>query len=128
MNAELFGRHSRSGDAVRYLLEGNITRIVWLAMIGFFVDAEGREATIIGRPEPFLVLGVRGGNQLITYFLRRFRSWALCHDAADISHLGSPVGVVPQVLADQLVGCLSIAFAGHLHLKIAGVELEQMLQ
>jgi hypothetical protein len=109
MNAELFGCHFCSGDAVRYLLEGNITGIVWVAMIGFLVDAERREAAIIGRPEPLLVNVFRGSNQLITYFLCRFWSWALRHDAANISHLGNPIGVVPQVLSDQLVGCLSIA-------------------
>ena len=49
-------------------------------------------------------------------------------DAANISHLRDPIGVIPQVFADQLIGGLSVALAGHFQLEIAGVELEQMLQ
>jgi hypothetical protein len=40
MYAKLFGRHFGSGDPVRYLLEGDVARIVRTAMIWFFVDAE----------------------------------------------------------------------------------------
>src|SRR3954469_6434581 len=125
MNAQLFSGHSGSRDAVCYLLEGNITRIIWVAVIGLFVDAEGREATIVSRSEPLFVNVFGCGNQLITHFLCRFWSWALRHDAANISDLRYPIGIVPQVLADQLISCFSVAFAGHLHLKITGVQLKQ---
>ena len=40
MYAKFFGRHFRSGDPVRYLLEGDVARIIRTPMIWFFVDAE----------------------------------------------------------------------------------------
>ena len=40
MYAKFFGRHFGSGDPVRYLLEGDVARIVRTPMIWFFVDAE----------------------------------------------------------------------------------------
>ena len=128
MNAKLFGGHFRSSDAVRYLLERDVARIVGTAMIGLFVNAEGREATIVRRADALFVDIFGRGDQLIAHFLHRFGSRALRDDAANISHLRDPFGVIPQVFADQLIGGFSVALAGHLHLEIAGVELEQMFQ
>jgi hypothetical protein len=47
MNAELFRGHFRSRDAVGYLLEGDVTRVIGTAVIGLVVNAEGRETTIV---------------------------------------------------------------------------------
>ena len=41
---------------------------------------------------------------------------------------GTPFGVLPEMLADQLISGFSIAFARHLELEIACIQLEQMLQ
>ena len=128
MNAELFCGHFRSRDAVGYLLEGDVTRIVGTAIIGLFVNAEGRETTIVRRAEALFVDIFRRGDQLIAHFLRRFGSRALRDDAANIGDLRNPFGVIAQVFADQLIGGFSVALAGHLHLEITGIELEQMLQ
>jgi hypothetical protein len=65
VNAELLGRHFGSGNAVCYLLERDVARIVRRAVIGLGVDAEWREATIVGRAEALLVDIFGGSYQLI---------------------------------------------------------------
>src|SRR5262245_18871254 len=124
VNAELLGRHFGSGKAVCYLLERDVARIVRRAVIGLGVDAEWREATSVDRAEALLVDIFGGGYQLIANFLCRFRARALRHDATDVRHLREPICILPQVLAHELVGGFAVAFAGHLHLEISGVELE----
>ena len=70
MNAQFFGSHFRSGDAISYLLERDVTRIIRVAVIGLHVDAEGRKAAIVGRTQTLLVNVLRSCDQLITDFLR----------------------------------------------------------
>src|SRR4051812_27565747 len=55
VNAELLGRHFGPGNAVCYLLERDVARIVRRTVIRLGVDAEWREATIVGRAEALLV-------------------------------------------------------------------------
>ena len=50
------------------------------------------------------------------------------HNAADVRHLRYAVRVLPEMLADQLISGFSIAFARHLELEIACIQLEQMLE
>ena len=70
MNAEFFGGHLRSSDAIRYLLECDVACVVGRAMIGLFVDTERREATIISRADTLLADITRRRDKLIAYFLR----------------------------------------------------------
>src|SRR5262245_40787189 len=95
VNAELLGRHFGSGNAVCDLLERDVARIVRRAVIGLGVDAERREATIVGRAEALLVDIFGGSYQLIANFLRRFRARALRHNATDVGHLRDPICILP---------------------------------
>ena len=52
MNTEPLGRHFGSGDAVRYLLERDVTSVVRRAVIGLRVNTERRVTTIVGRAAP----------------------------------------------------------------------------
>ena len=60
MNTKLVGCHFCSGNAIRYLLERNVARVVRRAVIGLRVDAEWREATVIGRAQALFVDIFRG--------------------------------------------------------------------
>src|SRR5271154_1162230 len=72
MDSQFFGRHFRSSNAVRYLLERDVTRIVRRAMIWFRINAEGRESAIVSRADALFVNIFGRSDQLIAYFLRRF--------------------------------------------------------
>ena len=69
MNTELFSGHLRSGDAIRYFLKCDVSRVVGGPMIRFFVNAERREAAIISRAETLLTNITRRRDKLIAYFL-----------------------------------------------------------
>src|SRR5271170_6254008 len=100
MNTQLFGGHLRSSDTVCNLLKSDVTRIIWTAVVGLLVDAEGREAAIVSRTKALLVDILGCGDQLVAHFLHRFGSRTLRDDTADIGHLWDTFGIIPQVLAD----------------------------
>ena len=49
VNSKPFRRHFGSRHPVRYLLKGDVASIVGRPVIGLGVDAEWREATVVGR-------------------------------------------------------------------------------
>ena len=128
MNPQLLGCHFGSGNAVGDLLKRDIPGIVWSTMVGLHIDAEWREATIVGGAKALFVDVFGRGNQLIANLLRRFRTRTLRDDDANLRHLREPICVFSQIFAHQFVGGFAIAFTGHLQLKITGIELEQLLQ
>ena len=65
MNPELLGCHFGSGDAIRDLLERDISGIVRSTMVGLHIDAEWREATIVGGAKALFVNVFGRSNQLI---------------------------------------------------------------
>ena len=72
MNPELLGCHFGSGNAICYLLERDISGVVRSTMVGLHIDAEWREATIIGGAKALFVDVFGRSNELIANFLRRF--------------------------------------------------------
>jgi hypothetical protein len=49
VDSKPFGRHFGSRDPVRYLLKGDVASMVGRPVIGLGIDAEWREATVVGR-------------------------------------------------------------------------------
>jgi len=79
VNAKLFGRHFRSRNTVRYLLERDVTRIIGRAVIWFLINAEGRETAI---PQPCQYARSRvGGLQPRAFNTPHLGGWrTLCHN------------------------------------------------
>jgi len=70
MNPELLGCQSGSCNTICDLLERHIPGIVWGTMVWLHINAEWREATIIGGTKALFVNVLSGSNQLIANFLR----------------------------------------------------------
>ena len=127
-DAELLGGHPRALDAGLDLLEGHVAGIIGRAVVGLHVDAEGREAAIVGRCDLLLrdVIGSR--DQLFAHLLGRFDPRVLRVDDADIGHLRDAVGIGADARRDVLVDLLLVPLALELDHEIAGIELEHARQ
>src|SRR5712672_2841825 len=92
-DTKLVGRHLRALYAGRNFLKRDFARKARRPVVGFLVDAEGREAAIVGRTELILWNVLCGREQLIAYLLGRLHSRVAGVDDADVGHLLHTVGV-----------------------------------
>ena len=97
-------------------------------MIGLLVDAERREAAVVGRAEAFGRDEVRRPDQRVAHLLGALHPRVLRVDHADVGELRHAVRVVAEVLADQPVDVILVPLAGELDQEVAGVHHEHARQ
>src|ERR1044071_9111093 len=99
-DAELLRGQPGALDPVPDLLPGGLAGEVGRAVVGLLVDAERREAAIVGRAQLLLRDEAGRPDQGVPDLLRALHPRVQRVDHPDVGHLGHAVGVAAQVLSD----------------------------